>query len=82
MGLNEIAWGGMDQIDVAWMGHMVGFCEHGNESSSSVHCLEFLDLLRKFQLLKKDPFSQLISIILCLDLLPIFAIYTAEILTV
>jgi hypothetical protein len=49
-GLNKIVWGagGTDEVDVAWMGHMVSICEHGNKSSSSIQCLEFLDLLRQY----------------------------------
>lgn len=81
MGLNEIGLGGMVQVDVAWMGLMVVFCEHGNKSSSSKQCWEFLDLLRKYQLLKKDAWSQSVSEILCSDLLSVFGIYAAEILT-
>ena len=32
---------------------MVGTCECSNERSGSIKCGEFLDLLRKFQLLRK-----------------------------
>jgi hypothetical protein len=37
MDLREIGWEGMD-----WM-HLVGPCEHGNESSGSIKFGEFLD---------------------------------------
>jgi hypothetical protein len=34
-------------------GQAVGFCEHGNETSGSIKCGEFVDWLGNFQLLNK-----------------------------
>jgi hypothetical protein len=39
MDLHEVGCGGTDWIELA----QVGRCEHGNESSGSVKCGEFLD---------------------------------------
>jgi hypothetical protein len=33
---------------------MVGCCEHGNETSDSIKCWEFLHQLSNYHLLKKD----------------------------
>ena len=42
---------------------MAGTCKSGNESSGSIKCGEFLDLLRTGYLLKKDsaPWSEWVS---------------------
>ena len=34
---------------------MAGVCECGNESSGSIECSEFLDLVKTCQLVKKNP---------------------------
>jgi hypothetical protein len=41
---------------------MAGFCEHGDERSSSIEGREFLDWLSDYELLKKDsaPWSKII----------------------
>jgi hypothetical protein len=35
-------------------GPMAGCCEHGNEPSGSIKGKELLDLMRNYQLIKKD----------------------------
>jgi hypothetical protein len=44
----------MDLIDLAqnW-GRVEGSCEHGNQPSGSINCLEILEWLPNWQLLKK-----------------------------
>jgi hypothetical protein len=40
----ETGWDGMDWVDlVQHMGPVEGFCEQGNESSSTIKCWEILE---------------------------------------
>jgi hypothetical protein len=55
MYLREIAWNGVDWIDMTqdreqWM---EGSCEHGIEPSGSIKCWGVLEGLHNWQLLKK-----------------------------
>jgi hypothetical protein len=44
MDLREIAWDGMDWIDLAqYKTPVEGPCEHGNEPSGSIKCWEILE---------------------------------------
>jgi hypothetical protein len=48
--LREIGWDGMDWIDLVQnRDHWGGLCEHGNESSGSLICWEFLEWLHNWQ---------------------------------
>jgi hypothetical protein len=46
-GVDSISWLNRD-----WW--VAGSCEHGNESSGSTKCEEFIDLLRNYLFFKKD----------------------------
>jgi hypothetical protein len=47
MNLREIGWDGMDWIDLAQ--DRLGSCEHGNEPSDFIKCLEVLECLHNWQ---------------------------------
>jgi hypothetical protein len=48
MNLEEIGWGGIDQIDLDQdKDPMEGICENGNKPSGSIKCEEFLEWLHK-----------------------------------
>jgi hypothetical protein len=53
MNLREIGWGGLGWSDLV----QEGSCEHGNECSGSIKCLEFLEYLHNKWLLKKGSSS-------------------------
>jgi hypothetical protein len=53
--LREIGCGDMNWTDLAQdMDQWMGYCEHGNEHSGSIKCLEILEHLSNWWLLKKD----------------------------
>jgi hypothetical protein len=52
MYLKEIGYKGVHWIHLE--GLVAGFCEHSNESLSTIKGREFLDKLRDYQLLTKD----------------------------
>jgi hypothetical protein len=55
----KIGWYGLDRSDSGFA-PVEGFCEHGNEPSGSIQCLEILGYLKNW---KKNsaPWSQLVN---------------------
>jgi hypothetical protein len=53
MDLRGIGWGGMDWIALAQDRDQLRALVHGNEPSGSIKCLEILEYLRNWWLLKK-----------------------------
>jgi hypothetical protein len=52
--IKEIVWEGWTGSMWVGMGSVVGSCEHSNEPLGFIKGREFLDMLRDYQLVKKD----------------------------